>query len=219
MIRHFDVSCFAHSIAAPLCVTICTFFLSGCLAFYSDKNRPGDTDVTQPPPEQHQRERVYPSHPGAFYITTQLSPFTEFGGTFGPARIGSWETHQIGVELAAGMGTTDDPPLGFGAAMEYPTMPFMLAVGWLPYSSQTAFDHHVYTELRTPLVFVSDEHPAAFRLAVGWSGQPTVLEHGPQLTLIFSDFLYLRANNHIGHSWSATAGARIPLGVTWVRSL
>lgn len=198
-------------VVAILAVTPVLALVCGCFTTYSDKNRPGEVDVEQPPPAPEQPERIHPDHPGVVFFTAQAAPLLETGGTFGEP--GRRRTLQAGAELAAGFGTMNEPPVGRFSRIAYPIRAHLIAFGWLPYSSQSALDTRLSAEYRTPII--SD---SALRLAPGWSIRPASGEHGPRATAHFLDTTYLRVDWDIGSGWSLLAGLRVPVAWTWVRS-
>lgn len=216
-----DISRKTRAVSAPTLRFVLVWgavLASGCFVYHSEKNRPGDVDITEPPDELEDPQRVQPDHPGVSYVTTQLAPTVEFGTHYDAAVGRNWTTRRTGVELTGGYGTASYPTAGTLGATSYPTRPYMLAVGWVPHSTTENIDHRLYAEFRTPL-FTSEEHIGAARLSAGWSVQPRPLRHGPQLTAILVELLYARANWDIGDGWAITGGVRIPFGFTWVQSL
>ena len=209
------------ALALRIFTVCCAVLAAGCFVYHSEKNRPGDIDITEPPEELEEPQRVQPSHPGVSYVTTQFAPAVEVGTHYDAAAGRHWPLRRAGIELTGGYGTTTYPADGTHGAAFYPTRPHMLAVGWVPHNSPENIDHRLYAEFRTPL-FTSEEHNehiGAARLSAGWSAQLRALRHGPQLTAILLEVLYARANWDIGDGWAITGGVRIPFGFTWVQSL
>ena len=189
--------------AGRYCFTVltwCTVLLAGCF-IHSDNNRPGDVDVTEPPPQKETPVRVQPDDPGAFFVAGSIRPLLDFGripGNGSDSRIA-----QIGGEASVGINpdvATANPP--------FPVVG--IAAGWLPFSISDSLGSRVYLQ--------ADKR--AFpgpRLSAGWSLRPTDGFHGPQITFAAFDVIHIRWNWDIGAGSAFTIGMSVPLYIGYTR--
>lgn len=192
-------------------------FSTGCIAVLSDKNRPGNTDIEEPPPQMDEPERVVPDDPGGRFFTVGLAPTAEVGATFG---FGSpYRTFQAGGELFLGTGTTDETGRlfgeSFGRARFLDTN--LLILGWTPFSSQDLGGGKFYGEVSTGLI-IDDESAIIMRLSGGLSLRPQTRRVGAQVTLKYFEVSYLRVHWDFGQSVSLLYGVTFPINFAYLRS-
>lgn len=190
--------------------------LAGCVTVTSEKNRPGDGAIDEPPPQMDQPERVVPDDPGGWYLIGGIAPMLEVGATFGAERR---RTLQVGGELFVGGSSIEETGKILGSSLSY--LHFLntplLFVGWIPYSSQGDIDSRFYAELGTGLL-IDEEDGMTTRFSAGLSMQPSSRRLGIQATLKIFEVMYLRTNWEIGHNWSLMFGFTFPFPAVYLRS-
>lgn len=187
---------------------------SSCVVF-SDKNRPGETDIRKPPPEMDQREVVVPDDPGGWWVALGVAPTLEFGPTFGVGQ--RRRTLQLGGELSLSAGSSEETGRFLGrflGTLVLRSNP-QLIVGWTPYSTHDVIAGRWYAEVASSLIV--DEGIIA-RWSGGISLHPNTRHVGAQLTARFYEINYLRLNWEFGYSWSIMYGFTIPITFTYLRS-
>lgn len=179
--------------------------LTGCYTFHSDLDRPGIDDITAPPDQMEEPERIQPLDPGGDFVGVSLRPVLELG-TERENREGAF-TLRGGLELWVGRGETDQVRhLQDGSFLEATGA----TLGWLPYSS-TGGSSRAYAELEVRIIGVT-------RLGAVWSLRPDEGLHGPQITFGGLEAFHLRWNWDVRHGWGIFFGVSLPFYAIYGRS-
>ncbi|MGM0555576.1 MAG: hypothetical protein ACQEVA_04265 [Myxococcota bacterium] len=206
----------APSLLVVVLLVASTCLQSGCHhVHYSEKNRPGRIDVSEPPPQMDEPERVKPEDPGAFHLFTMGKGLIEIGGV--SRQGGKPFSFQAGAEWTLGAGVTstiaeagswqeDDQAPGYLIAL--PEKLLGLSLGWLPYSSHDRIGHRLFAEALAGTRLGS--------LGLGWNYLPGRAEHGPQLSVRLVETFYVRFNltsraDWTVEGWSLMSGISLPL--------
>lgn len=201
--------------AARLSVAVLPLFfllLSSCLVITSEKNRPGQIDVVEPPPQMDEPERVVPADPGGWFVTASIAPFLELGATFN--RDDRRRTLQLGGEFTLGGASTDDASAAMRSRGELLESPLLFAVSWTPYSTQSQIEHRLAAELG----FRSIGEEGFVRISGGWTTLLGTGHHGPQLTIGALEYTYLRWNWDLRQGMSLMWGISLPFYAVYLRS-
>lgn len=182
----------------------------------SDKNRPGDAEISEPPPQKEFRERVHPDDPGGFTIATSLRPVVEYG-PYWLSETPRDTQLQFGAELSLSLRPATPikhTPYNRESILfqNLIGLPYGLVFGWLPFHSHSAVDsHRLYAQLDVRAVPIG-------RISAGWSVWSDATAHGPVFTLGITEFFHLRTDWDIGRSVSLLFGASVPFYYIYARS-
>ena len=191
--------------AAVFCAT------AGCKTIYSDANRPGHIDVTEPPEEMDDPERLQPEDPGGWGAVGSLRFYSEIAGA--SYRGVRQSSYPLGAEMSFGAARIER----LRHTQGFLSPAGIHVVGAVVGANLTRYNHHevwrprVYMEADTRLL-------GLIRGSAGWTVRPTTGHHGPQVTVGIAHVLHTRANWDIGHGWSMSIGVSIPLYAVFVRS-
>lgn len=192
---------------------MCLVLQSGCLVFKSEDNRPGHVYLMEPPEEfLMEPGRLQPGETGAIVIGGALRPVFEIGTMQYQGEGG--QTINLGGEISMGIGNLEyvreAPPDGM-PEMSMGQKLWNLVVGWLPYTSSDLSGGRIYGEAQWQML-------GLLRASAGWSLQPGVGAHGPQLTLGFLHINHVRWSWDFDHGWSLTYGLSVPFSLLYYRS-
>lgn len=173
-------------------LAVIALFASGCFQYVEpDKYPPGDLDISEPPPELEEPERVQPSRPARPAILVSGRAPWEFGRI--PHDDSHIPTRHWGVELQ------------LGASPKYPPIPVLGAAGGCaPCTTSHPGERRWFLEADV-------RFPPVARLSAGWSYQPAVNRHGPQFTIGFLGAFHVRWYHHLGAGSALLGGISLPL--------
>jgi hypothetical protein len=174
---------------------------AGCFHHFGpNPNNPGDVDVSEPPPQTDEPERVHPSPAttaGHAVALLLLRPMWEIGSVpNGDSRQRSWHW---GAEVYLG-GTTNTEPPGT-------PLPILAGAnaGCSPCWRMGPLDRRWYAEADLRVLPLT-------RLSFGWSFMPAADLNGPQITLGLGELLHLRWYHHgEDGDWALLGGLSFPL--------
>lgn len=178
------------------------FCAAGCVTHVSDRNRPGEVDVTTPPERMDSPERLHPDEPGWLGLTTSLRPMLEIDEARGAAD-GRGGAPHFAMELSAGVRSMEE--LDSSPFSSAPVLGGVLGV--IPSIADDEPGARLYLEADARVVGIA-------RVSAGWSVRPSTGKHGPQVTLGMLHFTHVRWN------WDGTrvVGFSVPFYASFLRS-
>lgn len=198
--------------ATATLLAACIAALSGCWVYHSDKNRPGEVDITESPPRTDVPERVQPDDPMAWQIAGSVRPLFEAGWiwTDGVSESGN----RFGAELSVSLNTevpVKSAPFNSDGLFGFVSLPQGVVVGAVP----TDFDGYS----RWQIYAEADARAVPYgRISGGWAVHPAAGHHGPQLTVGLAELFHARWHYALGRGATFTLGASIPFYGVYVRS-
>ncbi len=194
-----------------IAVAGCVLLSSGCKVVHLGENKPGHIDVTEAPEVMDEPARYQPGDPGGHVAMASARAYT---GVATASRRGVRQrSHPVGAEVSFGAGRLEElrRTHGFLGPLGLHVIGGVLGGNFMYYSDAEAWRGRVYLEADSRIL-------GLVRTSAGWSLQPTVGHHGPQVTLGFLHAWHGRWNWDIGHGWSATVGFSVPFYAIFVRS-
>ena len=173
----------------------CLLILSGCYHRPDFENLPPEVDISTPPKELEEPERIQPRHPPAFWtFAAFIRPQWEIGGI--GDEVERQRSRRWGAEGAVGVGPGIGP---WAIPVHLPG----LGVGCAPCRSDHPEGRRYYSELHASALIL--------RLSAGWTFQPSAGRHGPQITVGLPDFFHLRWYKLSDHRYSLVFGMSFPV--------
>lgn len=158
-----------------LTIVIASALLTGCIYRDYERVRPGEIDVTEPPPQLEEPERVIPDdsyHRGV--LAYSVRPLWQFGRL--PHEGSRIPNRHWGAQL------------NIGVTPRFPIPLLGISGGCAPCTSNHPGGQRWFVE--------ADVNVFALRLGAGWSYQPVTGQGGPQITLGISEIFQIRWVNH-----------------------
>lgn len=188
--------------------------LVSCIHHVPRSKGMADIDIDEPPPQMERPERIVPAvAPIGATKAVMARPVWEIGRAEQGDGDGRGFQYNYGAEIGLSAGVES-------ANRATPSFESMVGInaGCGPcHTGHFGFGRY-YGEAHWAKVFFEPDSKSPFflpfvRISLGWSFQPTIGAHGPQVTLTLGEILHFRWYRHLKESSSFLFGVSFPVGV------